>query len=198
MKPRAFIAAAIASAFPGAALADDYVGTLRAPQSTLTPPGVYSFASAPDPVAALASDSVYRLKLGYKPSRYFAVEGEVVDFGRAEDPFRSPANLSSQFRSSGFGVDTIAMLPLWRFSFYGRMGAYRGDARAGYSWHPMPLSENQFTRNTRLRMGLGLRYDFTRSLGVRAEVERHSALRDPLASEFESGDQVSVGVSWRF
>jgi hypothetical protein len=36
------------------------------------------------------------------------------------------------FRSTGFGVDTIAMLPLWRFSFYGRMGAYRGDARGGY------------------------------------------------------------------
>jgi hypothetical protein len=198
MKPRAFIAAAIASVFPGAALADDYVGTLRAPQSTLTPPGVYSFASAPDPVAALASDSVYRLKLGYKPSRYFAVQGEVVDFGRAEDPFRSPADLSSQFRSTGFGVDTIAMLPLWRFSFYGRMGAYRGDARAGYSWHPMPLSENQFTRNTRLRMGLGLRYDFTRSLGVRAELERHSPLRDPLAADIDAGEQLSVGLSWRF
>jgi len=198
MKPRAFIAAAVASAFPGAILADNYVGTLRAPQSTLTPPGVYSFASAPDPVAALTADSVHRLKLGYKPSRFFAVEGEVVDFGRAEDPFRSPADLSSQFRSTGFGVDTIAMLPLWRFSFYGRMGAYRGDARAGYAWHAGPLAESQFTRNTRLRMGLGLRYDFTRSLGVRAELERHSPLRDPLASELESGDQVSLGVSWRF
>jgi hypothetical protein len=198
MKPRAIIVAAFASALPGAALADDYVGTLRAPQSTLTPPGVYSFASAPDPAAALAADSVYRLKLGYKPSRYFAVEGEVVDFGKVEDPFRSPADLSSQFRSTGFGVDTIAMLPLWRFSFYGRMGAYRGDGRAGYVWHPMPLAENQFTRNTRLRYGMGLRYDFTRSLGVRAELERHSPLRDPLASELDASDQVSVGLSWRF
>jgi hypothetical protein len=198
MKPKAFIAAAIASAVPGAVVADNYVGTLRAPQSTLTPPGVYSFASAPDPVAALAADSVYRLKLGYKPSRYFAVEGEVVEFGKVEDPFRSPADLSSQFRSTGIGVDTIAMLPVWGFSFYGRMGAYRGDARAGYAWHPAPLAGGQFTGGTRLRMGLGLRYDFTRSLAARAELERHSGLRDPLASEFDSGDQVSLGVSWRF
>src|SRR5690349_24610325 len=113
MKPKALIVAAFASVLPDAALADCYVGTLRAPQSSLTPPGMYSFASAPDPVAALAADTVYRLKLGYKPSRYFAVEGEVVDFGKVEDPFRSPADLSSQFRSTGFGVDTIAMLPLW-------------------------------------------------------------------------------------
>jgi OmpA-OmpF porin, OOP family len=188
--------ALIASVLPGAALAD-YVGTLRTTQSTLTPPGVYSFASPPAPVAFATTDA-FRIKLGYKPSRYFAVEGEVVDFGRADDPFSSPAHLASQFRGTGFGVDTIAMLPLWRFSFYGRMGAYRGDARGGYGWHPMPLAENQFTRGTRLRYGLGLRYDFTRSFGVRAELERHSPLREPLLTEIDSGEQVSVGLSWRF
>ena len=126
------------------------------------------------------------------------VEGEVVDFGRVEDPFRSPGDLASQFRSTGFGVDTIAMLPLWRFSLYGRMGAYRGDSRLGYGWHPMPLADGPATRGTRLRYGLGLRYDFTRSLGVRAELERNASLRDPLVNEIEAGDQVSVGLSWRF
>jgi hypothetical protein len=191
------VVALIASVLPVAALADNYVGTLRVPQSTLTPSGTYSFATVPAP-SALAPEPGYRLKLGYKPSRYFAVEGEVVDFGRIENPFASPADLSSQFRSTGFGVDTIAMLPLWRFSFYGRMGAYRGDARGGYGWHPSPLAEGQFTRGTRLRYGLGLRYDFTRSLGVRAELERHSPLREPLLTDIDSGDQVSVGLSWRF
>ena len=198
MKPKAPVFAAFAIALPGAALCDDYVGTLRAPQSTLTPPGIYSFATAPDPLAALASDSVYRLKLGYKPSRYFAVEGEVVDFGPVQDPFRSPNDLSAQFRSTGFGVDTIAMLPIWRFSFYGRMGAYRGDGRAGYAWHPMPLAGDKFSNSTRLRYGLGMRYDFTRSLGVRAELERHSSLRDPFTTEFDSSEQLSLGLSWRF
>ena len=198
MKPKAIIFAAYASVLPGAALAGDYVGTLRAPQSTLTPPGVYSFASAPDPMAALAADNVYRLKLGFKPSRYFAVEGEVVDFGKLDDPFRNPADLSSQFRSTGFGVDTIAMLPVWRFSLYGRMGAYRGDGRAGYGWHPLPVLESQSHRGTRLRYGVGMRYDFTRSLGVRAELERNSPLRDPLSADIDTGEQLSVGLSWRF
>jgi hypothetical protein len=173
------------------------VGVLKAPQSTLTPKGVYSFASEPAAAHGTASDP-YRFKLGYKPSRYFAVEGEVVDFPRLEDPFGSPADLAAPFRGTGFGVDTIAMLPLWRFSFYGRMGAYRGDSRLGYHWHPMPLADGPATRGTRLRYGLGLRYDFTRSLGVRAELERNASLRDPLVSEIESGDQVSVGLSWRF
>jgi hypothetical protein len=191
------VIALIAGVLPGAALADDYVGTLRAPQSTLNPAGTYSFATAPSP-AGLATDSTYRFKLGYKPSRYFAVEGEVVDFGRTENPFTRPADLASQFRGTGFGVDTIAMLPVWRFSFYGRMGAYRGDARGGYGFQPAPLAENQFSRGTRLRYGLGMRYDFTRSLGVRAELGGHAPLREPLQSDLDSGEQVSVGVSWRF
>ena len=187
-----------ASILPAAAAAADYVGTLRAPQSTLTPPSLYSFASAPAPAALATGDGGYHVKLGYKPSRYFAVSGEMIDFGRVEDPFRSSADLASQFRGTGIAVDTIAMLPLWRFSFYGRMGAYRGDSRLGYGWHPMPLADGPASRGTRLRYGLGLRYDFTRSLGVRAELERNASLRDPLVSEIESGDQVSVGLSWRF
>ena len=190
------VIAMIAGVLPGVALAD-YVGTLRAPQSTLNPAGMYSFATVPAP-SALSADNTTRFKLGYKPSRFFAVEGEVVEFGRAENPFARPADLASQFRSTGFGVDTIAMLPVWRFSFYGRMGAYRGDARGGYGFQPAPLAENQFTRGTRLRYGLGMRYDFTRSLGVRAELGGHAPLREPLQSDLDSGEQVSVGLSWRF
>jgi hypothetical protein len=192
------VAIALACALPAVASAEDYVGTLKAPQSSLTPAGLYALSAAPTFNAKAPLDNGYRFKLGYKPSRFFAVEGEVVDFGRIDNPFASPADLASAFRSTGFGVDTIAMLPLWRFSFYGRMGAYRGDARGGFGWHPLPLAGEQFTRGTRLRYGLGLRYDFTRSLGVRAELERHSPLGAPLLTETDAGDQVSVGVSWRF
>ncbi|HUQ27551.1 MAG TPA: outer membrane beta-barrel protein [Usitatibacter sp.] len=184
---------------PFAALADgDYFGTLKPPQSSLSPPGAYSFATGLPPAAsAAASDNGYRLKLGYKYSRFFAVAGEYVDFKRA-DPFTAPASLASSFRSTGFGVDTIAMLPLWRFSLYGRMGAYRGDARGGFENMSTALLPDSFTRATRWRYGMGVRYDFTPSLGVRAEVERHSPLGSPLATELDAADQFSVGLSWRF
>lgn len=185
-----------ACALPGVLMAGDYVGTLKASQSTLSPTGTYSF-SADTPLGATAENG-YRFKLGYTYSRYFAVEGEVVDFGRSRDPFANPANLASAFRSTGFGVDTIAMLPIWRFSFYGRMGAYRGDARGGFGWNALPAADPQSTRGARWRYGLGLRYDFTKSLGVRAEVERHSPFGSTLLTDVDAADQVSVGVSWRF
>jgi len=181
-----------------AAIADDYLGTLKPPQSSLTP-GLYSFATGPasGPASSLYSDNSVRLKLGYKYSRYLAVEGEFIDFGRnPADVFASPGNLASAFRSTGFGVDTIATLPVWRFSFYGRMGAYRGD-RNGFGPYSTALLGDSATRGTRLRYGLGMRYDFTKAFGIRAEFERHSPLGSQIASEVEA-DQFSVGVSWRF
>lgn len=186
-----------ACCLPGVALAGDYVGTLKTSQSTLAPAGTFSFSSEPALNTAVAENG-YRFKLGYKYSRYLAVESEVVDFGRTVDPFANPANLASAFRSTGFGVDTIAMLPIWRFSFYGRMGAYRGDPRGGFGFAPLAVADPQNSRGARWRYGLGLRYDFTKSLGVRAEVERHSSnLGAPLAGDIDA-DQVSIGVSWRF
>jgi hypothetical protein len=189
---------------PAAAAADgDYLGTLKPPpQSSLSPSGIYYSFKAGSTLESLPSfgmDSGNRFRLAYKPSRYFAVEGEYLDFARnPADVFASPGNLASQFRSTGFGVDTIAMLPLWRFSFYGRMGAYRGDARGfGYGSTAL-LPADPFTRSTRLRYGMGVRYDFTRALGVRAELERHAPLGSPFAGDIDSQDQVSVGLSWRF
>lgn len=192
--------ALIACTLAFAASAENYLGTLKPANSVLTlaPAGFYSRLDERPAFDTVGGENGYRLKLGYKYSRFLAVQGEFVDFGRTADPFASPGNLASAFRSTGFGVDTIATLPIWRLSFYGRLGAYRGDARGGFGWHPSPLAAEQFTRGARWRYGLGLRYDITKSLGVRAELERHSPLGSPLATEADAGDQFSVGVSWRF
>lgn len=190
----------LAITLPGVALAEDYVGTLKVPQSASTPSGIYSFSTTPG-LVSVPGESGMKLKLGYKYSRYFAVEGEVVDFGRSgmADPFASPANLASAFRSTGFGVDTIAMLPVWRFSFYGRMGAYRQDTRNPFGATSLAFLPGEINaRGTRLRYGLGVRYDITRSLGMRAEYERSAPFASPFASETDAADQVSVGVTWRF
>jgi OmpA-OmpF porin, OOP family len=204
---KAVLAAAIASA--STAAWGNYVGTLRPPASLtgISPTtaaklgtAFYGFTSpallglAP----TLTPDPGYRMKLGYKPSRYFSIEGEYVDFGRnSSNPFANPAILSSGFRSTGFGIDTTATLPIWRqLSLYGRMGAYRGDARPAFAPYSTSLL-NDATRGTRMRYGLGMQYDFTKSLGIRAELERYSLMGHALAADTET-DTISVGVMWRF
>ena len=183
-----------------AAASADYLGMLRAPSNTLNPTGLYSFATGPTlgSPTSLTGDPAYRLKLGYKYSRYFSVEGEFADFTRPTNVFSNPANLSSAFRSTGFGVDTVATLPLWGFSFYGRMGAYRGERNGFAGQAPLWLGDSS-RPGMRWRYGLGVRYDFTKSFGIQAQLERYSnlGLGSPFAGDAET-DQVSVGVSWRF
>jgi OOP family OmpA-OmpF porin len=188
-----------------AATAEDYVGGLKPPKSSepKAPTGFLSLAS--EPVASFAparnnggADNGFRLKLGYRYSKFFAVEGQFVDFGRTSaDMFSNPSTLSSAFRSTGFGVDTVAMLPWRSFSFYGRLGAYRGESRNAFAQYSTSLLGDGAARGTRWRYGLGMRYDFTKSLGIRAEVERYSPLGTPLDTQIET-DLISVGVSWRF
>ena len=187
---------ALAIAFlPAAALAD-YFGVLHVPPPQDFARGPF-VSSTKVPAATFTGIDGQRMKLGWRYSRNFSIEGEFSDYTRTVNPFANPASLASAFRSTGFGVDTVATLPLWGMSFYGRMGAYHGD-RNNFATYATTLLGDPSARGTRWRYGLGMRYDITRKLGVRAELERHSSsLSAPLAGDIE-GDQVSLGVSWRF
>jgi hypothetical protein len=185
---------------PAAAAGDNYLGILKLPRNLQDeqPLGAYSFATVPETSLSSATlvDNAYQLKLGYKYSRFLSVEGQFNDFARAPmDLFGGPSSLTSPFRGAGFGVDTIATLPVWRFSFYGRFGAYHGDARTPFSTYSTSLLGD--ARGTRLRYGLGVRYDFTQAFGIVAEMERYSPIASPFASDGEA-DLFSVGLRWRF
>jgi len=201
MTIRAGLPALVFAAASTAAAAGDYVGVLSLPKVAFPASGeFYSFAPLPLPSlsgAAANPDASVRLKLGYQYSRYFSVEGELNDMARMPaNVFGAADGGTSAFRSSGFGVDTVATLPLSRFSFYGKMGAYHGEPRYDFAAYSTSLLGDAAQR-TRWRYGLGVRYDFTSSLGVRAEVERYSPLNAPLAGETD-GDLFSIGLSWRF
>jgi len=200
--PRRLLCAVFAlAAIAPAASAEDYLGILKPPKSSLeAPTGIFSLSAAPlnGLAPSLGVDSGMRMKLGYKYSRYFAVQGEFVDFGTGPALFASPSNLASAFRSTGFGVDTVATLPWRSFSFYGKLGAYRGEARNEFVSYSTALLADGAMRGTRWRYGLGVRYDFTPSFGIRADLERYSPLGTPLASDGGDTDSVTVGVTWRF
>lgn len=87
------------------------------------------------------------------------------------------------------GVSTFSTLPWRGLSLYGSVGVGRMDR---------PLAIEALPATPRWRYGLGVKYDLTPSLGVRAEFERLPVLpRSSLAGDLEA-DQLSVGVHWRF
>ena len=99
---RRIAALALAAAtLPLAAWAEDYLGVLKPARAGITAPaGFFSLASEPVNTFAptVGAEPGVRLKLGYKYSRFFAIEGQFVDFGRMpSDIFSSPGNLASAF-----------------------------------------------------------------------------------------------------
>ena len=199
MKRTALLFPLFAAALAPAVASANYLGILKLPPSLDPQPatGAYSFAmSTQDPfLASSMVDKAYELKLAYKYSRFFSVEGRFNDFARAQDPFATRATVGPSFHGSGYGVDTVATLPVWRLSFYGSLGAYHGEAPAApFSAYSTSLVGSQ--AGTRLRYGLGMRYNFTQSLGLEAQMQRYAPLGSPIGEPEQ--DLFSLGVKWRF
>ncbi|MFZ3323334.1 MAG: porin family protein [Usitatibacter sp.] len=198
------LAALAIATLPALAAAEDYVGGLRAPRASQQFGSSFSLASEPintfspwQTDSALRADNGMKVRLGYQYSRYFAVESEFIDYGRGPaDIFASPGNLVSAFRNTGYGVSTVATVPVWNsFSFYGRLGAYNGVVRNEFSSYSTSLLLG-YPGGARWRYGLGVRYDFSQRFGVHADIERYTPIGTPVGEP--DGDQISIGVNWRF
>lgn len=189
---------ALALAFPATVLAaGDYVGVLRPtarPTAIAIPePGLYWPLAGPfggGLVPAFGQES-FRMKLGYRYSKYFSVETGYSDAGpqSAAEPF------SGAFaRGRGFSLETVGTLPLWRHaSLYGRLGAWRNTG--GFSL--LTGGDGSHRPGAGLNYGLGFKYDVTRRFGLKAEMERFSPL-DRWGTREGDSDNFSVGVTWRF
>jgi len=201
MHPNITRLAAIAFALsPVLVAAGDYVGLLRPtskpaaiaiPETGFYWPQAGPFGSGLGAAPAPEPES-FRMKLGFRYSRYFAVETGYADFGPVA--LRAPFALA-RAPGRGFSLDTVGTLPLWsHVALYGRIGAWRtvGGASllaAGTETLPRP--------GAGLRYGLGLKVDLTRRFGLMAEMERFSPL-DRWGPREPDSDQVTLGVTWRF
>jgi hypothetical protein len=199
MKPARLFVPLLAALLVPAAASANYLGVLKLPRSMTPGPdaGVYAFSSTlPAPfVGGSAIDSAWEMKLGYRYSRFLSVEGQFNDFTRSPDAFATAATTGPAARGNGFGVDTVATLPWRSFSFYGKFGAYHGDVASPFSPYPTTLVGE---RGTRLRYGLGMRYNVTSSFGVEAQMERYAPLGGSSFLGEPEQDLFSVGVKWRF
>jgi len=87
-----------------------------------------------------------------------------------------------------------------RLSVFGKAGLFRGEAKGEVivvSSGGSVFSESRKESNTDLTFGLGVRYDVTRNLGVRAEWQRYL---DVGGGELVSADVdvFSLGFQFRF
>jgi OOP family OmpA-OmpF porin len=133
----------------------------------------------------------YGLRLGYHLSPHLAVVTHAALFDKRE---------SALLPTRRYGLDLVGTVPLAeRFSLYASAGAVRlnGDNSVGGQYYG-GFPGSSITRAVNAaKLGLGLQYQFSNSLGLRFDVERYRAMGTAQIGAFDA-DNVSLGVSLKF
>ena len=137
---------------------------------------------------------------GYQFTNGFAL-GAAVNTERSEHLLGSSVGLKfdgmrwSEQRPN-VNVDVVSAFN-WRnaFSVFGKVGVGRTDNRVTPEWASSTLAAQD---RTALSYGVGMRYDFTQSLGLKLEVTRGTRFGfDRLRTDVDP-DAVNLGIRWSF
>lgn len=145
-------------------------------------------------------DRGFKLFGGYQYNQYFSVEAGYFDLGRFGFTTTTPTGtLSGDIRLKGLNLDAVGSFPITeKFSAFGRIGvAYaRTQDHFGGTGAVNVLDPNPSSRDTHLKVGLGVQYAFTDALSVRAEIERYR-VNDAVGNKGDV-DLASIGLVYRF
>lgn len=177
-----------------AAASEDYFGgfSVQSHAHLLTPfDAVTRFG---DPPGDRTSFNLNEIRIGYAWSRRFALEAE---FARAGSLTAMNANLLPA-NSRGMGLDAVGTLPIAAgLSIMGRAGVRRVSGEIDAS-QLLPNGSLQNSVLNQAKLGLGLQYRFSSSLGFRAEVERYRNIGGDRQIADSDGDAFRFGMYWRF
>jgi OOP family OmpA-OmpF porin len=120
------------------------------------------------------NDTGWKLFAGYQFHRNWAVEGTYYDLGHfnasgfvTASP-TTPANVSLKVK--GWGLTAVGILPLQQnFSLFAKLGGFFPDSKASATAGPFAAAVDN--TNAEWLGGVGVSYNFSRNLAVRAEAE---------------------------
>jgi OmpA-OmpF porin, OOP family len=187
-KGLAILGLASAMAFAGPALAQDagwYVGATLGQSKSKD-------ACEGGPVDCDDKDNAWRILGGYQFNKNLAIELGYTDLGEAS---ASGGGFTASIEAAVWELVAVGSLPITpNFSVYGKLGMYRGETDLTTN---LPGISNESESNTDLTFGIGVRWDFTKNLGLRAE---YQVYQDVGGGNIGEGDVevISLGVIWKF
>jgi OmpA-OmpF porin, OOP family len=152
-----------------------------------------TFLSGPGPISVDETDSSFKVFGGYQFNKYLGVEVGYIDMG--ETSATAPGPDTYKFALTGFEVAAMGTWPISeKFSLFGKLGlvSWNSDVTFNVSGIGGSVSEN----GTDAMVGAGAQYNFTKNLGVRAEVEVFDI--DEVDAGAGSTYIVSLGAMFRF
>jgi len=146
-------------------------------------------------------DTGYKLFGGYRYNKNVAVEAGYFDLGQfGFTATTAPAGtLTGKIKLKGLNLDAVGTLPLTeKFSALGRLGLNYAQTRDSFigTGAATVLNPNPSKNQINYKLGAGLQYDFTPSLGMRVEAERYR-INDAVGNRGDI-DMYSLGLVYRF
>lgn len=130
---------------------------------------------------------------GYQVNRNFAVElGFTPQLAKAS---ASEPGVTEQIKSSAFEAVLVPSLPIGDFSLFGKLGIYAAHTEDTVNFFGTETTTS--ASNSDVTYGVGAGYQFTRSLGARAEWQRYSKVGGGDVGKADI-DVVSLGLLYRF
>ena len=146
-------------------------------------------------------DTGFKLYGGYQINKNFALEGGYFNLGKFGFTATTvPAGtLKGDIKLQGLNLDAVGILPInQKFSAFGRAGVNYAQAKDSFSGTGLVnvTNPNPSKREANYKFGVGLQYNFTESLGMRAEAERYR-INDAVGNRGDI-DLLSVGLVYSF
>lgn len=156
------------------------------------------------------TDTGFKLQAGYQINPNFAVEGGYVSLGN----FSLTNNVTAPFvgsakgalKADGWNLVGVGILPVGKdFSVFGKLGTIYATTTADVTTSgaialAAGTPANRKKSEWNLTYGLGLQYDFTKSISIRGEWERFDGLGDNgtnSTGEYNF-NMYSVGLAFKF
>ena len=140
----------------------------------------------------------FKLFGGYKVNKHFAVEGGYFNLGKFGYTANTTAgSQTGSARFQGLNLDGVGILPIApKLSALGRVGLTYTKAKDTFSGVGVSGDSNPKKSEANYKLGLGVQYDLTDSLGLRGEVERYR-INDAIGNK-GSAHMFSVGLVYYF
>jgi OOP family OmpA-OmpF porin len=146
--------------------------------------------------------SAFKLLGGYQFNKNFALEGGYYDLGKfGYTATTSPSgSLTGDIKLRGLNLDAVGMLPINdKFSALGRLGLIYTEAKDNFASSgavATPTTPSPSKNAINFKAGVGLQYNLTESLGLRAEAERYR-IDDAVGSQGDV-NMYSLGLVYQF
>jgi len=143
----------------------------------------------------------YKFFGGLKLNKNFALEAGYFDLGKFGFTSNTvPAGtLSGDIKIKGLNFDVVGFLPVAeKFSVFGRIGLQYAQAKDSFSGTgAVTVANSSPSKNAgNYKIGVGVQYDFTPSLGLRGEFERYR-INDAVGNRGDV-EMASVGLVYMF